>query len=363
MSAKYSQIHSDEGAEMYPRLPSRGVPTEEEMPVPSAPHFTENELSTDTIYQPHYAQIPPEYVVSTHAPSAPQVVPVALPVAIPIAPVASLPQEVHLVPTVPPVPTEAQLLERTRTSNATEFQMSRYLHEGWQFLKPNLCVFVMAELLWALIFIGLFLLTVIIINHLFPLEYYSDEEDPYSRHSAYHMSWSRFLFSLLLLLANIVLIVTPCVSSWFIAIFNAMRTNTHVKFADFFAAFSCQYYCRLVGLGFVLAFFRHVLSFLFYFPGIWFALVTVFAIPLHHEHPSLGIWKSMKFSANVVHRHFCCMFGFVILLGLLQILGLLCLGVGLLITIPLAHIALCYAYHYLIGVNGVAVYMPQPVVV
>jgi hypothetical protein len=288
----------------------------------------------------------------------PQPLPVAIPVAIPVEP-----QAVQFEAKIPPVPTEAELLERTLSSNAIDFQTSRYLHEAWQFLKPNLCVLVMAELLWGVILFGLFLLTMVTINHLFPLQHYSDDDgNPHGRTHMVRMSWSRLIFALVLMLANIVLVVTPCIASWFIAIFNAMRTNTHVKFADFFAAFSCNYYCSLVGLGFVMAFFRQALSFLFYLPGIWFAVVTVFAIPLHHEHRSLGIWKSMKFSANVVHRHFCCMLGFMLALALLQFAGLLCFGVGVLITIPLAHIALCYAYHYLIGVNGVAVYVPVPAV-
>jgi hypothetical protein len=361
MSAKYSQVHSDEGAEMYPRLPSRGpgVPTEDEMPVPSAPHFTENELSTETtIYQPHYAQIPPEYQVDNHMSSAPHQAPFAIPVAIPVEHV-HIPHAVQLETTIPPVPTEQELLERTLSSNAIDFQTSRYLHEAWQFLKPNVCVLVMAELLWGIILFVLFLLTMIAVNRAFPMQHDPSNDDPHSR--SHGIRWGRLIFASVLMLLNAVLVVTPCISSWFIAIFNAMRTNTHVKFADFFAAFSCKYYCSLVGLGFVMTFFRHVLALLFYLPGIWFAMVTVFALPLHHEHRSLGIWKSMKFSANVVHRHFCCMLGFMFLMVLLQVVGLLCFGVGLLVTIPLAHIALCYAYHYLIGVNGVAVYVPQPV--
>jgi len=89
-------------------------------------------------------------------------------------------------------------------------------------------------------------------------------------------------------------------------------------------------------------------------------MVTMFSIALHQQHNFLSICKSIRYSARVVHRHFCATLGFLICLALLQVVGFFCFIIGLLITLPLAHIAMCYAYHYLIGVNGVTIYVPQP---
>jgi uncharacterized membrane protein len=157
-----------------------------------------------------------------------------------------------------------------------------------------------------------------------------------------------------------VTLVTPCLSSWYSAVFNAMRTNSHIKFRDFFSAFSSSYYFRLAGLSLVLNLFHVLFSILaiLVVPVVWFTVVTVFTVPLHLEH-GLSICKSLRFGAKVAHRHFCSLFGFLICLVLLQFVGLFCFFVGLLVTLPLAHISICYAYHHLIGVNGVTIYVPQ----
>jgi len=90
-------------------------------------------------------------------------------------------------------------------------------------------------------------------------------------------------------------------------------------------------------------------------PGIWWMLATSFAIPLHHQHQYLGACKAISVSIKVVHAHFCNILGFVLLLALIQVLGFLCLILGLLYTAPLAFVALCYCYHDLIGINPVAI--------
>jgi uncharacterized membrane protein len=326
------------------------------MPVPSAPQF-DAELSTETtVYEPHYAQIPQAFLPSAppqfHAP-----IPVAIPVAIPVS--EPVPGQAFLA-SVPQVPTEAELSERVLSSGQVDFQMSRYLHEGWMFLKHNLCVFLLAQLAWAFIFFLFFLVSMLTVNHFYPAPAHdhNNEHDAGARHGRMSMTNPRFILTAVLLFLNTILIATPCMASWFIAVFNALRTNSHIKFGDFFAAFACNYYFRIVGLGLVMAILSHVLALLLYFPAIWFAIATMFAVPLHREHPSLGIFKSMKFSVQVVHRHFCTFLGFTLVLVLLQVVGFLCLFVGLLLTIPLAHITVCYAYHYLIGINGVAIYAP-----
>jgi len=148
-----------------------------------------------------------------------------------------------------------------------------------------------------------------------------------------------------------VLIGMPAVAGMFVAVFNAMRTNGPIRYKDFFSCFCCRYYCRLIPLSVTLKVVTGILSILIV-PAIWFSFVTIFAIPLHREHRFLGTCKSIRASMKIVHRYFCRMLGFLILNGLLQVLGFFLFGVGLLCTIPLSFVALCYCYNDLIGVNG-----------
>jgi len=221
------------------------------------------------------------------------------------------------------------------------------------FLKPNFCIFVLAQIVWGLILLGYAMLSFVILNRIAPLPRRDEWE------SQVHGSYLTMLVYTIAALVFSALIAYPMACSWFTAVFNAMRTNTHIVFKDFFSSFSCDYYFRIAGLGFVLSFFHSFLSVFWVIPGIWFSMVTMFSVPLHREHKFLTIWQSMRFSARVVHRHFCSVLGFLLCLVLLQVVGFFCLLVGLLVTLPLAHISLCYAYHYLVGVNGVTIYVPQ----
>jgi len=223
------------------------------------------------------------------------------------------------------------------------------------FLKPNFCIFILAQIVTGLIFFAYFMVNTAVLRHLhlFP----QDENEEVPRHGIRFAVVLAYVVSCLLF-SSLLGIQIMC--SWYIAVFNAMRTNSHIKFRDFFSAFSCEYYFRLAALGVVLTSLHTALSFLYFFPGIWFSMITLFTVALHQQHKFLSIGKSIYYSAKVVHRHFCSMMGFLICLALLQVVGFLCFIVGLLVTIPLAHIAICYAYHYLIGVNGVTIYVPQP---
>jgi hypothetical protein len=157
------------------------------------------------------------------------------------------------------------------------------------------------------------------------------------------------LWGLLQLLAT-VLLWSPVLAGFFVAVFNAIKSNSRVRFRDFFSCFCCRYYCKLLRLSIVLRILEGILFLLFVLPGVWWSLVTVFAIPLHKEHSFLGVCGSIRLSMMVIHRHFCSMFGFLLLLTLIQFLGFLCFIVGLLYTMPLGFAALCFCYHDLIGV-------------
>jgi len=170
---------------------------------------------------------------------------------------------------------------------------------------------------------------------------------------------SKIVLQMALAFFSSILIGIPAVAGMFVAVFNAMRTNGPIRYKDFFSCFCCRYYCRLIPLSVTLKVLTALLSFLI-LPAIWFSFASMFAIPLHREHRFLGTCKSIRASMKVVHRYFCKMLGFLILNGLLQVLGFFLFGIGLLWTIPLSFVALCYCYNDLIGVNGMPMLLDAP---
>jgi len=183
-----------------------------------------------------------------------------------------------------------------------------------------------------------------------------------------YMEWSpkNILITAAFAVARSLLFTFPILASMYKSVFNAMRNNTKIRFADFFSAYSCPYWFHLTGLAMVFLIITGIWLLLtpifwpVFFPAVYFTLTFIFGVPFHVEHYSLiGIHKSLYFSFKIFNRYFFSMLGFLLLLGVMQLLGLLCFGVGLFVTFPVAFVALCYCYHHLVGVNGVAVLVPS----
>lgn len=264
------------------------------------------------------------------------------------------PQEQEFVLVSPPTPLEAEF-KQTIMNRRVEFNISKYVHEGWLFTKYNLCAFFGIGLLIVLVSIAINVGYVFAIGRQYWREYGDNEYD-------FEFEWNTrtILITVAFGLGRSLLFAFPIYASMYKAVFNAMRNNAKIRFADFFSCFTCPYWFRLMGLGLSLMFLS-CMGFFFWpliFPGFYFVLTSVFAIPLHVEHSFAGVWNSMYWSFKIFHRYFCSMLAFLLLLGVMQLIGLLCFGVGLFVTMPVAFVSMCYAYHHLIGVNGVAVLVP-----
>jgi len=271
--------------------------------------------------------------------------------------------EEQFVLVTPPNPT-AEEFKQTILNRRVEFNISRYVHEGWQFTKYNLCHFVGITLIYVAVAIGLWVLLLLALNGRLDTEMFTDGrrwED--GKNDGYSMSWDwntrTVLISLGFNIAAYLLFYFPSMASLFKAVFNAMRANTKIRFADFFSCFTCPYFFRLMGLGILLALMREIGFWMLVVPGVYISLATLFSVPMHGEQQAfIGIWDSIIFSAKIFNRYWCSILGLLLCLGCLQILGALCFGVGLFVTIPVAFNSLCYCYHHLVGVNGVAVMVP-----
>lgn len=78
-------------------------------------------------------------------------------------------------------------------------------------------------------------------------------------------------------------------------------------------------------------------------PGVYLAVSWVFALPLVID-KRMDFWPAMELSRKVVTKHWWLMFGFLIVVGLMVIAGLLACIIGIVVTLAISHAAIMYAY-------------------
>lgn len=83
--------------------------------------------------------------------------------------------------------------------------------------------------------------------------------------------------------------------------------------------------------------------FLCLIPGIYLAVAWIFSKALVID-KNLEFWDAMEVSRRVVNRNWFAVFGLVLLSGLLASMGIIALGIGLLVTLPLFNLSLMQAY-------------------
>ncbi len=86
-------------------------------------------------------------------------------------------------------------------------------------------------------------------------------------------------------------------------------------------------------------------------PGVYLSVGYIFA-PFYIIFARMDFWGAMESSRKLVHREWLSVFVFIIALALINLLGLLAFGVGLLITVPLSYCALYAAFDDIIGVSN-----------
>ena len=90
----------------------------------------------------------------------------------------------------------------------------------------------------------------------------------------------------------------------------------------------------IIGFGFVLLI----------LPGFIFSMWWAFSPCVLADRPDLSFTDAMKESRLIAKGNWIKLMVLFMVIGLLQILGAICFGVGLLVTIPVGHIALYCAY-------------------
>jgi hypothetical protein len=86
-------------------------------------------------------------------------------------------------------------------------------------------------------------------------------------------------------------------------------------------------------------------------PGLYLLVGYMFTTWLIVDR-RLDFWPAMELSRKTVHKHFFEVFGFFLLLCLINLGGLLLLGLGLLVTVPWTLCALTIAYKDAFGIQS-----------
>jgi hypothetical protein len=139
--------------------------------------------------------------------------------------------------------------------------------------------------------------------------------------------------------AGPLLVGGPLMGGFFVLVFKAMNGNPGA--GDIFKGFS-----RFLPL-FLATIVTTVIIFigcmLLIIPGIYLGICYVFTTPLIIDQ-NLGFWDAMETSRKTVSKCWFSVFGLLLLCFLVCVVGMLALGVGMLVAIPVCQCALGAAY-------------------
>jgi uncharacterized membrane protein len=92
----------------------------------------------------------------------------------------------------------------------------------------------------------------------------------------------------------------------------------------------------------------------FILPGIYLAVSYIFCVPFVVE-KGLHPWVALNASRKVIDKEWFSFLGFGFFLFLLNLVGAVTFGFGLVITIPLSSCIITAAFADIVGLNGTAV--------
>ena len=144
------------------------------------------------------------------------------------------------------------------------------------------------------------------------------------------------------------LISCPLSAGFVIAALQIVKKQNTV-IGDFFKGF--KYFVPLVLANVSMTILVFLGIILLIIPGIYIAVSYSFTIHLILDR-KMDFWPAMETSRKIVTKRWFSVFGFSIVLGLINLGGALLLGLGLLVTVPLSYCAMVAAYDDIIGVES-----------
>jgi uncharacterized membrane protein len=132
------------------------------------------------------------------------------------------------------------------------------------------------------------------------------------------------------------IVISPPLTAGFFLVANRISRGVEVSFSNYFDGFSFW------GIVIVTSLISGILTFFgilaLVIPGIYLAVAFMFGIPFA-LFSGLDFWTSLELSRKLITMNWWKFFGFVIVLAGLNVLGFVCLFVGLLVTIPVSYFA------------------------
>ena len=140
----------------------------------------------------------------------------------------------------------------------------------------------------------------------------------------------------------------PLNAGLFIVAFKLIKQRS-TTFSDFFLGFNnfLQFFIANLLVSILVG----IASLLLLLPGIYLGVAYSFTTALIVDR-KFDFWEAMETSRKVISKRWFPFFGFVLVLALINIVGALLLGVGLLFTIPLTMCAIAAAYQDILGLSA-----------
>ncbi|AKP52165.1 DUF2189 domain-containing protein [Cyclobacterium amurskyense] len=131
----------------------------------------------------------------------------------------------------------------------------------------------------------------------------------------------------------------------FYLVANKVSLNETVIYPDFFKGF--RYYLPVVLVWIVGQVITVLGVFALILPGIYLMVAYMFGV-LITLFSGLDFWQSLEYSRKIIHKKWGKFFVFGLALALMNLIGALAFGVGLVITIPVTYYAI---YHVFEGLS------------
>jgi uncharacterized membrane protein len=143
-------------------------------------------------------------------------------------------------------------------------------------------------------------------------------------------------------------IISPALEAGFYLVALKIAKQRLTTFNDFFRGFN--YFLPLLLARFVTSILIALGFLLLVIPGVYLWVAYSFVFPLILER-KMDFWQAMETSRQVVTKQWFSFFGLGLLLFLINLVGLLPCGLGLLITIPLTYCTYVAAYESVFGLQ------------
>jgi hypothetical protein len=142
------------------------------------------------------------------------------------------------------------------------------------------------------------------------------------------------------------LFIQPILIAGFYIVANDIMRENPFDFNRFFKGF--DFYLQLLVANILVGIFVIIGVLALIIPGVYLAVSYTFA-PLFIVFLGYDFWPAMEWSRKIVTRNFWNIFGFVVVLGLINVAGALFCGIGLLFTLPATSCMIYCAFEDIVG--------------